>query len=178
MRLETERLILRPVEESDVTVLHPLIDDADVAGYLLNVPTPYSKAALAAWIHWAVDCVARGERYEFAVVLRETGLPIGACGLMDISWESMYAEFGYWLGKMYWGQGLMSEAARRLVRFAFEEVGLDLIHARVLAANTRSARIVEKVGFTFDYHARGELIRDDESLDVMHYSLARKDYRP
>ncbi len=178
MRLETERLILRPVDLSDVPALHPLIDDADVAGELLNVPIPYAEEALAEWIRWALESVARRERFEFAIVLRETGLPIGACGLMDISWECMYAEFGYWLGKPYWGQGYMTEAARSVLRFAFEDLGMQTLHARVLATNERSSKIVEKVGFTLEFCARGELPRDGMLLDVLHYGLTREEYSP
>lgn len=176
MYLETERLILRPIKEADAPVIFPLINDADVARYLLNVPHPYPEDELIPWIRRAREAMERKERYEFAIVFRESGLPMGACSLMNISWEHMNAEFGYWLGKEHWGRGYMTESVSRLVRFGFEDLRIERIHARVFSGNTPSIRVIEKVGLKLEYCARHETRKGDDFHDMLHYGLVREEY--
>jgi ribosomal-protein-alanine N-acetyltransferase len=176
MRLETGRLILRPIEVSDAPAIFPLINDADVARYLLSVPHPYPEAELVPWIRKARESMARRERWELTIVLRETDLPIGVCSLADISWEHANAELGYWLGKKHWGRGYMTEAVRRLARFGFDDLRMERIHARVLSPNTRSIKVIENSGLKLEYLARHEVLRNGEFLDMLHYGLIREEY--
>ena len=55
-------------------------------------------------------------------------------------------EFGYWLGKPFWGQGYATEAARRLAQFAFEELGLESLHAGWFHDNPASGHVLAKLG--------------------------------
>ncbi len=178
MHLKTERLILRPFEDTDASVIFPLINEADVVRYLLAVPHPHPEDRLLPWMRSAREATRRRERFHFAIVLRETRLPVGDCSFHDVSWENMSAEFGYWLGKPYWGRGYMTEAVRELVRFGFEDLGLERIHARVQAPNIASIRVIEKAGLKLEYIARREVRKDGEFRDMLHYGLIREEYSP
>ena len=177
MRIETERLILRPMEESDADALFPLINDADVAINMLSVPHPYPEDAYVPWIRQSREAMERKEMYETAIVLKETGLPIGACTIMNISWGHMRAEIGYWLGKPYWGQGYMTEAVKGMLRFGFEELGLERIYAICFKRNKASARVLEKAGLKYEGLMRHGVKKGDEFLDVPLFGIIREDLK-
>jgi RimJ/RimL family protein N-acetyltransferase len=176
MRLDSERLILRPVQEADVSVLHPLVDDADVAATMLSTPHPYPEGELRDFILKAIKSLDRRERYEMTIVLKETGLPIGAIRFFHIDWEHSRTEMGCWLGKQYWGRGYATEATARMVRFGFEELGLEGIHAHCLASNAASARVLEKAGLALEGTIRHAARKADEFHDVLLYGIIREDY--
>jgi len=177
MKLESERLILRPIEESDVPALFPLINDADVAADMLSVPHPYPEDEYVPWIRKAREAMERREQFPMAIVLKETGLPIGACDILNISWDHMRAEIAYWIGKEYWGRGYTTEAAKRMIEFGFEELGLERISAGCFPRNKASARIIEKLGFTFEGLARHAYKKDGEFLDELRFGILRSDSR-
>jgi RimJ/RimL family protein N-acetyltransferase len=176
LELETRRLILRPVREEDAVHLFPLINDALVAANLRTVPHPYPARALEPWIRCARQAMARRERYEMAVVVKTTGLPIGAIALTNLSWAHMNAELGYWLGRAHWGSGYATEAAIRMVAFGFDELGLERIYACCFKGNPASARVLEKAGMTCEGCARHEVRKNDRFIDVLHYGVIRADY--
>ena len=132
--LQTERLVLRPPEAKDVPRFVPLIADFEVAKNLSSVPHPYSEEAGYAFMERSAARRARGEDYAFAVLRRDDDEYIGACGVHpDRNWE-----FGYWIGKPFWGTGYATEAARRLVAFAFGS-GHRLSHRRLVHRQSRLA---------------------------------------
>ncbi|HET6453291.1 MAG TPA: GNAT family N-acetyltransferase [Armatimonadota bacterium] len=178
MRLETERLILRPIEETDVPALFLLINDADVACNLMRVPHPYPEEDYAPWIRNAREKMERREQFDMAIVLKETSLPIGSCAIEDISWEHMRGEIGYWLGQKYWGQGYMTEAVRRMAQFAFEELGFERIHAYCFPQNAASIRVLGRAGFRQEGHIRHGVKKGDEFIDVYLYGLLREEFTP
>ena len=176
MKLETERLILRPIAESDVMLLHPLIDDPDVAAAMLSTPHPYPEHEFRSFTKKALEAVQRGERYEMVIVPKETGLLIGAIRLFNISREHLRSEIGYWLGKPYWGRGYMTEAVTRMLDLGFTDLGLESIHAYCFIRNPASIRVLEKVGFTQEGYIRHAVRKDGEFLDVRLLGMIREDY--
>jgi RimJ/RimL family protein N-acetyltransferase len=176
MRLETDRLILRLIEKSDAPALFPLINDPDVARNLKTVPHPYPENELVPWIRKARIAARKKERFEMAIVLKETGLPVGACSLLHISWEHLRSEIGYWIGKPYWGQGYMTEAVTKMLDFGFADLGLESIHAYCFIRNPASIRVLEKAGFTHEGYIRHAIRKDGEFLDVRLLGMIREDY--
>ena len=144
MILETERLILRPWQESDAEECYRYAKDPRVgpmAGWPPHTGVEYSRQIIR-------DVLMVPETY--AVVLRETGLPIGSIGLhfdSDLAHGSDEAELGYWLGVPYWGRGLMPEAARALLRHGFADLNLARIWCGYYEGNEKSRRVQEKLGF-------------------------------
>ena len=145
--LETERLILRPWEETDAEACYRYAKDprvGPIAGWPAHTSIENSRQIIR-------DVLMAPETY--AIVLKETGLPIGSIGLHrnDLAEEEDDAELGYWLGVPYWGQGLVPEAARKLLQHAFEELGLARVWCGYYDGNGRSARVQEKLGFTYQW---------------------------
>ncbi|MHB0998844.1 MAG: GNAT family N-acetyltransferase [Armatimonadota bacterium] len=176
MELHTERLILRPVEERDAPVLYPLINDPDIAANMLNIPHPYPKGALAPWIRAARESMEYNERIEMSIILKETGLPIGACGLCQICWDHLNGEIGYWLGKPYWGHGYMTEAVKKLVDFGFNDLDLYRVFGRCFVNNTASAKVLEKAGLIYEGCARGEVMKEGNAIDVLRFGLTKPEF--
>ena len=107
--LESERLILRPPRPADIQAMTVWLGDYAVSRNLARVPHPYSEAD-------AEDFVAKRGRhgdghYSFTILRKEDGVFLGGIGL---HLEETGYEFGYWLGKPFWGVGYASEAARSL----------------------------------------------------------------
>jgi RimJ/RimL family protein N-acetyltransferase len=140
--LTTKRLNLRPWQKSDAEELCKYASNPDVAlpaGWTPHTSPEYSREIIQ-------TVLSAPEIY--AVILKETNLPIGSIGFMQNKNE---AELGYWLGVPYWGQGLIPEAANELIRHGFEDLNLDTIWCGYYEGNEKSKRVQEKCGFTFHH---------------------------
>ena len=130
MILETERLILRPWEETDAEECYKYAKDPQVgpiAGWPVHTSVDNSREIIK-------TVLSAPETY--AVVLKTTGLPVGSIGLMlgkasNIGLPDTEGEIGYWIGVPYWGQGLIPEAVRELMKYGFEECGFRYHHTKL-----------------------------------------------
>ena len=151
MTLETERLVLRPWCIEDAEECYRYARDPRVgpaAGWPAHRDVEESRRVIR-------DVLMVPETY--AVVLRETGLPVGSISLKfhcDLAIEENEAELGYWLGVPHWGQGLMPEAARELLRHAFEDLGLARVWCGYYDGNDKSRRVQEKLGFRYQWKSK------------------------
>ena len=146
MILETNRLILRPWCEDDAEDLYTYASDPEVgppAGWLPHASVENSREIIRTVLS-APD--------TFAVCLKENGKPIGSIGFHrnDLAESDDEYELGYWIGKPFWGQGLIPEAAREMLRYAFEDLKMNRIWCGYYDGNEKSRRVQQKLGF--DYH--------------------------
>ncbi|MBW8709138.1 MAG: GNAT family N-acetyltransferase [Alphaproteobacteria bacterium] len=133
--LETNRLILRAPLPSDIASITAWLGDYDVARMTSRAPHPYSEDDAEAF-------VAAGEPNRFVIARKTDGLFMG---LTSLQAGDDY-EFGYWLGKPFWGHGYATEAAHRLVLYAFEALGLETVHAGWFYDNPASGHVLAKLG--------------------------------
>src|SRR5258706_9162298 len=141
--LETGRLLLRPPRAADISHFVPLLKDFDVAKNLSRVPHPYTEDDACAFVVSAAHGWRSGEDLAFGILRKSPSAYIGICGVHPArSWE-----FGYWLGKPYWGQGYATEAAGRLIAFAFDELGAPHLTAGWFHDNPASGRGAGKLGW-------------------------------
>jgi RimJ/RimL family protein N-acetyltransferase len=137
--LETERLTLRAPRHEDVKAIAVLANDRRIAENTARIPHPY--------------CVADAEQFVTTVnrrddqacfVLMLDGTLIGACGIDP---RDDGVELGYWLGAGYWGRGLMTEAARAVIDYAFGDLRHETLQAGARVSNPASRRVLEKCAF-------------------------------
>ena len=145
MTLETPRLILRPWCEDDAEELYTYASDPDVgppAGWPAHTSVENSREIIRTVLS-APD--------TFAVCLKENGKPIGSIGFHrnDLAEHDDEYELGYWIGKPFWGQGLIPEASREMLRYAFEELGMNRIWCGYYDGNEKSRRVQQKLGFVY-----------------------------
>lgn len=100
---------------------------------------------------------------------------IGATGL-QINGSNQLCELGYWVGKPFWGKGYCTEAARELLRYGFETLGINRIQARHMVKNPASGRVMEKIGMKLEGILRQSLFRWDKFEDVAMYSILKEEY--
>lgn len=140
--LETERLLLRPPKAADISKFVPLIGDFAVSKKLSRVPYPYTEDDACAFLVTITNAIAAGTDYAFAILAKPDAF-IGMCGVHPVrGWE-----FGYWFGTPYWGKGYATEAGRRVVKFAFEDLKADALKASWFHDNPASGHVLAKLGF-------------------------------
>ena len=143
MILETERLILRPWREDDAEDLFEYASDPDVglpAGWLPHTSVENSREII---------CHILSAPETYAVCLKTNGTAIGSIGFHrnDLAEQDDEFELGYWIAKPFWGLGLIPEASREMLRYAFEDLKMNRIWCGYYDGNERSRRVQEKLGF-------------------------------
>ena len=152
--LETQRLILRRWEESDAEDLYKYASDPDV-GPIAGWP-PHQSIDESRDV---IKNVLNGKE-AYAICLKEDGKAIGVIelklkGHTDMTDRDDECEMGYWLGKPFWGQGIMPEAAGEILRHAFEDISMTKVWCGYYEGNTKSKRVQEKVGFRYQWKSEG-----------------------
>ncbi len=151
MTLETKRLILRGWRDEDAPSLFKYAKDERVgpaAGWLPHKDEAYSRAIIR-------TVFAKAEVYAICLKARDEEV-IGSIGLTlegtaTRPLESWAAELGFWVGVPFWGQGIVPEATKELLRHAFEDLCLDKVYCAYFEGNERSRRVQEKCGFTYHH---------------------------
>lgn len=146
MQIETERLRLRPFAETDAADLYQYAKDPEV-GPAAGWP-PHGSVEESRNI---IRLVLNGPE-SYAICKKEDGRVIGAIeltlnGEAKLTEREDECELGYWIGKPFWGQGLMTEAAEALLRRAFTELGMRRVWCAYFEGNEKSKRVQEKLGF-------------------------------
>ena len=130
----TERLILRPWQESDAESLYKYARDPAIG-------------PIAGWPpHTSVE--------DSLNVIRSAGIMSGE-GLHSAEMKADEGEIGYWIGRPYWGQGLIPEAVRCLLQRCFEDLGMSAVWCGYYDGNTKSRRVMDKCGFRFHHTEEG-----------------------
>ena len=172
--IETERLILRPWGETEAPVLFRYAADPDI-GSVAGWP-PHTSVENSLEIIRTVFSAPE----TYAVVLKDTGEPVGSCGIMfsdslhSADMKQGEAEIGYWLGKPYWGQGLIPEAVRALLSRCFCDLALDAVWCGYYDGNTKSKRVCEKCGFRY-HHTNNDIISPLGDKRTEHFYIMTKD---
>jgi RimJ/RimL family protein N-acetyltransferase len=172
-RLETERLILRPPEASDIPAFVPLIGNYEVAKNLSRVPHPYEESDAHTFLEKAEAARAAGTDFNFAITRKDDGAYMGACG---VHLKDGAFEFGYWLGQPYWGQGFATEAARRLVTFAFDDLKVPRLVAGWFHDNPASGRVLAKLGCVPDGAEQRDCLARGHSVYCRNVKLDREGF--
>jgi 8-oxo-dGTP diphosphatase len=146
--LATERLILRPLASEDAEAMHRLVNDWEVTRNLSVVPFPYPRELADEYIESTRRSLAEGTNYALAITGREGEheILVGVVGLRIDAGERT-GRLGYWVGRRFWGHGVATEAAGRLARWAFANLDLDRLEARVITDNPASAAVLRRIGF-------------------------------
>lgn len=164
MILETNRLLITTWDPQDWNALCSITSDPDVTKYI-------GKGEL--WSAKRTEQFVKGQaensdRYGFClwkIGYKPTGTLIGFCGLQHLG-ETREIEIGWWLAKAFWGKGLATEAARGVLRYGFETIGLQRIVAIAQPANLASIRVMEKIGMHCEKNTA-----DRHGISVILYSV-------
>lgn len=164
--LETERLILRKFDERDVDAVFAMRKDAEVMRFIREAQNRQESVNWLKLIssHW------EDEKIGFCAVIEKASEKIvGWCGLWRLK-ETREMEIGYAIAKEFWGKGFATEAAQKFLDYGFNELEVEKIVAVAHPQNIRSRRVMEKLGFRYDY--TGEFY----GRQLVHYSITREEF--
>lgn len=173
--LYTPRLMLRRYTMEDVdTAYANWMSDTEVARYVTWERHPdkdVTRAVLQVWI----DQYASDHAYHWGI--ETDGVLIGDIAVISGSQQHEHAEIGYCMGKAWWGQGLMTEAFGRVLRFMLEQVGLHRVIARHDILNIGSGRVMQKNGMVHEGTMRQHYRRKDGTFaDLLLYGILRDEW--
>ncbi|MBM7663235.1 RimJ/RimL family protein N-acetyltransferase [Bacillus mesophilus] len=172
--LISDRLVLRPFSLEDSPTVEELASSPLIADTTLNIPHPYPKGGAEAWIQSHDELAAAKNSFTFAIEKKETSELIGSMAI-GIGNDNR-AELAYWIGVPYWGHGYATEASKLLIRFGFEQKGLNKIWAAAFTRNPASTKVMEKVGMTYEGTFRQHVIKNGKYEDLSYCSILKEEY--
>jgi [ribosomal protein S5]-alanine N-acetyltransferase len=140
--IESERLILRTPLPGDAETFVKALSDRDVVRQTGSVPHPYKRADADAFIAGGSTSAASGRGWTFSIVFEQQ-----VAGTVSLVRVDDVLELGYWIDRAFWGRGLATEAAGRVLDWARQTLHEDSFIAGHFADNPASARVLIKLGF-------------------------------
>jgi [ribosomal protein S5]-alanine N-acetyltransferase len=176
MEIETSRLILRRFTPDDAEDMYAnWAGDPEVTKFLMWDAHTDAAATHSLLEQWA-QAYADPRTFLWAIVLKETGKPIGSISLLNFNEQDRKAEVGYCIGRRWWGKGLMAEALRAVLTFAFDTVGLNRVEACHDTRNIASGRVMQKAGMEREGHFRQWKYRKGRFCDFEFYAILKEDF--
>ena len=172
-RLETTRLVIRALRMEDADFILKEWGDALVTFYMRDEqPLKTREQALEMLLPHQTPEKMPSMRW-WGIDIKSEAAMIGTCGYYKWNKQHHRAEIGYDLWTDYWGQGLMPEALREIIRYGFDDMELNRIEATTHTENQRSQRVLEKLGFQKEGQLREYYLRDGIYNDQFQFSLLR-----
>lgn len=173
--LETERLLLRKVIRDDVADMYHYGSQEEVARYV-TWERHRTPADTEGFVDFILDQYANGKLAPWGIEHKESGKLIGTIDYVLWQVKHRVGEIGYVLTPDYWGQGLMTEAAKAVVDFGFQRMDLVRVQAKCFVQNQASARVMEKVGMSFEGVNRQSMLVKGRHEDLKMYAILREEY--
>mgnify|MGYP001192935198 CR=1 FL=1 len=171
MEIQRPGYLLREWRATDCTSLARYANNINIWRNVRDrFPHPYTEEDGRFFIG---NIVPQSPGYEFAIVI--DGEAAGGIGLVRQSdVERLSAEIGYWIGRPFWGQGLIPEAVRELLRYCFEDKGAQRVWCSHYAGNEKSKRVIEKCGFSYQLTCERPALVDDALRPTLFYALTKE----
>ncbi|MDW3650321.1 MAG: GNAT family N-acetyltransferase [Bacteroidia bacterium] len=174
--LQSERLILGEILPRHVPEIAELVNNPKIAQMTLHIPHPYERKDAEDWIIKVRQNFENEGRYSFGIRLKSTDAFIGAMGIHPNK-EYFKAELGYWIGEPYWNQGYASEALGAILKFGFEELGMNKLFAQHLIDNPASGKVMIKNGMIKEGVLIDHIKKGDEFQSLLQYRLTLAEYK-
>lgn len=173
--LETERLLLRKITLQDAEDMYEYTSNPTVSQYVSWEPHR-SLTDTRGYIHFGLQQYTLHRLAPWGIELKENNKLIGTINF--VAWQPRHqtAEIGYALSELYWNKGFITEAAKSVLSFGFNEMNTIRIEARCLVENIGSQRVMEKSGMTLEGVIRKGLFIKGKHRDIMLYSILREEF--
>jgi [ribosomal protein S5]-alanine N-acetyltransferase len=171
-----ERIQLRPFSLEDAPWVQKLAGDYAIADTTLNLPHPYLDGMAENWISGHAEAFENRESLTLAIVDTLPNALVGAISLMGMT-QGYRAELGYWIGKPYWGRGFCTEAARLMLNYAFEQLGMRRVYSSHLARNPASGRVMQKIGMKYEGTQKRHIQKWEKLEDLVLYGILYEEWQ-
>ena len=173
--IETGRLILRRFTADDAQAMYDnWASDPEVTRYLTwpaHQSQEISRLVVTDW----VSHYDQADYYQWAIVLRDLGQPIGSISVITHNDQTAMAHVGYCLGRAWWHQGIMSEALGAVIAFLFDQVGANRIESMHDPRNPHSGGVMKKCGMQYEGTSRQSDLNNQGICDACHYAILSSD---
>ncbi len=173
--METDRLLFRAIRRSDINDVFEYSANPKTSEYLLWEPhnnIEYTKK----FIDIVLSKYKIGEYNDWAIVLKENNKMIGTCGFTRIDEYNSIAEIGYVLNPKYWGYGIATEAAKKVVNFAFDVLSVNRVEAKFIFGNEASLKVMNKIGMKFEGYQREAMLVKGKFRTIGVSSILKREY--
>jgi ribosomal-protein-alanine N-acetyltransferase len=174
--IATQRLILRRFVIDDAEYMYNnWANDNDVTKYLIwptHENINVSRKVLMDWI----NNYEKPDFYQWAIVLKEINEPIGSISVVKQDDRIKMAHIGYCIGKKWWNKGITSEALKSVIKYLFEEVGMNRIESRHDPNNPNSGKVMKKCGMKYEGTMRQADWNNQGVCDFSEYAILAEEY--
>jgi len=172
--IKSQRLLLRKMDISDSTALFKLWSDPEVTKYM-NIECFKNENQAKDMILLFDKLSKNDEAIRYTIIELKSNKVIGSCGFNYIDFNNAKAEIGYDLNKKFWGQGFAKEAISCLIQYAFNDLGLNRIEAKIEPQNISSIKLIERLNFTYEGTLRQTEKSKNLFIDLRMYSKLASD---
>jgi len=174
--LETDRLTLREMTYDDLDFYYRHFSIREIvegSGFPAPKTLEDAKHELDLYV---IDLFREGKGFRWGIALKRQKQLIGTCGFYNWVKDAKKATIGYDLNPAHWSKGIMKEALSEMIRFGFEELGLNRIQCTILPENVRSTKLVLDLGFTKEGVLRENAFFEGKYQDDVVFSLLRHEW--
>ncbi|MFA5857297.1 MAG: GNAT family N-acetyltransferase [Candidatus Pacearchaeota archaeon] len=179
MKLKTQRLLLREIDDKDLSELVRNANNLNVSRYLEKMPYPYTEENGKGFIKHCLVGFKKDQKEDYEFVIEFQGKFIGMISLMRVDQFQETCTMGYWIGEDYWRKGIVFEAASEIIRFGFEDLKLRRINIEAYTENIASNELIKKLGFNYE-GARKQYKKTRSTGDIYDcniYGLLKDSYK-
>ena len=174
-RLETERLVLRRFTIEDAAAMYKnWAADEEVTKYLTWPPHPNQEASQRFIEDW-VKAYASEKYYQWAIVCKEKGEPIGSIAVVSMNEDVSMMQVGYCIGKAWWHNGITAEALKAVMDFLFDMVEANRLESRHDPRNPNSGKVMKKCGMKYEGTLRSADRNNQGVCDACYYALLKSE---
>ena len=174
--IETERLVLRRFQQSDATAMFKNWEsDPKVTEFLRWETATDVSEAEAVLVDW-IKGYEKPDYYQWAIVLKEIGEPIGSISVVGKNERLDMVHIGYCIGSKWWRKGITTEAFKAIIPFFFNEVGVNRIESQHDPNNPNSGKVMQKCGMKYEGTLRAADWSNKGIVDACVYGLLRSDF--
>ncbi len=175
-KIETERLILRDIRESDKDDVFEYAQRPQVSQWTLWEKHQTVQDSLDYINIYSGSNYSKGEPEPFAIELKESGKMIGCVGAFWVSQKNKTMELAYVISDDYWGKGIVAEASLAVIDFCFKLYGIERMQCRCKVDNEASYRVMEKLGFSYEGTLRSAIYHQNKFWDMKYTSLIYQEW--
>lgn len=175
--IETERLLLRKTIDADAEYMfYNWANDGRVTKFLTWEPYENAQQLRESYHQYLMENRGKPDFYDWKIELKSLGQPVGSIGVTAVHEEIEAVEIGYCLGYDWWHKGIMTEAFGAVIRYLFEEVGVNRIAAQHDPRNPHSGDVMKKCGLQYEGTLRQAGKNTQGLCDVATYAILKEDY--
>lgn len=174
--LQQGNIFIREYKRSDLLSVHEMLSDPIVYRTTCAIPLNCSLTFASRWLECVRKSLKKEADLEYGIFSAHNGEYIGNVGLIGIDYINRSANITYIITPKFHHMGYGCAAAKMMVQYGFETLGLTRIHGKCMDFNTASKMVMLKCGFLYEGTGRGEMIKEKKLVNIEHYGILKNDY--